>query len=135
MAQAGQRGVVVELVLFCPLYEDSMWDVSPMNVRNNVNGVGDVARTDVLALKDARLTEVQDAMVRKIVRVVQSFSSGSHRRNGGRFREKAPDRPELGEWVDCDRAGESADRPVQFPLLAAAGVSDDELEARTRDRQ
>src|SRR5262245_52242853 len=67
VAYAGQSGVVVELVLFCPLYEDSMWSVSPMNVRNNVNGIGDVARTDVLALKDARLTEVQDAMVRKIV--------------------------------------------------------------------
>ena len=61
MAYAGRSGVVVEFVLFCPLYEDSMWSVSPMNVRNNVNGIGDVARTDVLALKDARLTEVQDA--------------------------------------------------------------------------
>ncbi len=67
VAYAGRNGVVVELVLFCPLYEDSMWSVSPMNIRNNVNGIGDVARTDVLALKDARLTGVQDAMVRKIV--------------------------------------------------------------------
>src|SRR4051794_8226962 len=29
VAQAAKRGVVVELVLFCPLYEDSMWSVSP----------------------------------------------------------------------------------------------------------
>ena len=42
---AGRSGVVVELVLFCPLYEDSMWSASPMNIRNNVNGIGDVART------------------------------------------------------------------------------------------
>src|SRR5690349_13857716 len=55
--QAGQRGVLVELVLFCPFYQDSMWNVSPMNLRNNVNGAGKVARTDVLALKDAKLTE------------------------------------------------------------------------------
>src|SRR6185369_13679920 len=34
LAYAGRSGVVVELVLFCPLYEDSMWNVSPMNVRN-----------------------------------------------------------------------------------------------------
>ena len=35
-----QRGIIVELVLFCPLYEDSMWAVSPMNPANNVNGLG-----------------------------------------------------------------------------------------------
>ena len=75
VAYAAQSGVVVELVLFCPLYEDSMWNVSPMNARNNVNGIGDVARTDVLALKDARLTEVQDAMVRKIVSELRDFDN------------------------------------------------------------
>jgi hypothetical protein len=40
---AGKRGIVVELVLFCPFYEDSMWKLSPMNAANNVNGVGNVA--------------------------------------------------------------------------------------------
>jgi hypothetical protein len=40
LAEAGRRGIVVELVLFCPLYEDSLWDVSPMNAKNNSNGVG-----------------------------------------------------------------------------------------------
>ena len=75
VAYAAKRGVVVELVLFCPLYEDSMWNVSPMNVRNNVNGIGGVARTEVLALKDAQLTEAQDAMVRKIVSELRSFDN------------------------------------------------------------
>ncbi|MCX6633233.1 MAG: hypothetical protein NTW28_37025, partial [Candidatus Solibacter sp.] len=70
-----RSGVVVELVLFCPLYEDSMWSVSPMNSRNNVNGIGNVARTDVLALKDAPLTEVQDAMVRKVVSELRGFDN------------------------------------------------------------
>ncbi len=73
--QAGRRGVVVELVLFCPFYQDSMWNVSPMNARNNVNGIGDVPRTDVLALKDARLTAAQDAMVRKIVSELRGFDN------------------------------------------------------------
>ena len=75
VSYAGRNGVVVELVLFCPLYEDSMWNVSPMNARNNVNGIGEVARTEVLALKDARLTAVQDAMVRKIVSELQEFDN------------------------------------------------------------
>jgi hypothetical protein len=72
---AGRRGVVVELVLFCPLYEDSMWSASPMNARNNVNGIGEMVRTDVLALKDAKLTAVQDAMVRKIVTELREFDN------------------------------------------------------------
>jgi len=75
VAYAGRSHVVVELVLFCPLYEDSMWSVSPMNIRNNVNGIGDVARTGVLALKDARLTAVQDAMTRKIVSELRGFDN------------------------------------------------------------
>ena len=73
-AYAGRSGVV-RMVLFCPLYEDSMWGVSPMNARNNVNGIGDVARTDVLALKNAALTETQDAMVRKIVNELRNFDN------------------------------------------------------------
>jgi hypothetical protein len=75
LAYAGKSGVVVELVLFCPLYEDSMWSVSPMNSKNNVNGVGDVARTDVHALKNEKLTAVQDAMVRKIVSELRDFDN------------------------------------------------------------
>jgi len=31
--------------LFCPLYEDSMWSVSPMNIRNSDRYIGDVVRT------------------------------------------------------------------------------------------
>ena len=75
IAYAGRSGVVVELVLFCPLYEDSMWNVSPMNAKNNINGTGDVARMDVLALKDEKLTAVQDAMVRKIVSELRDFDN------------------------------------------------------------
>ena len=75
VANAARSGVVVEFVLFCPLYEDSMWSVSPMNARNNVNGIGDVARTDVLALKDDQLTAVQDAMVRKLVSELRDFDN------------------------------------------------------------
>ena len=49
--QAGKRGVVVEISLFCPFYEESMWSLSPLNARNNVNGVGECGREDVYTLK------------------------------------------------------------------------------------
>jgi hypothetical protein len=76
MAQAGQRGVIVELNLFCPFYEDSMWRLSPMNAANNVNGVGSVGRTDVYTLdKSGGLLAVQEAMVRKIVPELKDFDN------------------------------------------------------------
>ena len=40
MAAAERNGVVVEYNLFCPLYSPDLWAVSPMNVINNVNGIG-----------------------------------------------------------------------------------------------
>ena len=75
VAQAGKRGVVVELVLFCPFYRDEMWDLSPMNARNNVNGIGAAKRTDALTLKSKRLVAVQDAVTRKIVAELRDFDN------------------------------------------------------------
>lgn len=73
--EAGRRGIVVEMVLFCPFYEDSMWDLSPMNARNNVNGVGTMPRTEVYTLKHPDLLTVQDAMVRHVVGALKDFDN------------------------------------------------------------
>lgn len=75
LSQAARRGVIVELVLFCPFYEEIMWETNPMNARNNVNGIGSVARTKVLALQDPQLTEVQEAVVRKLVTELRDFDN------------------------------------------------------------
>jgi len=75
LAEAGRRGVVVEVVFFCPFYDDSMWNLSPMHVANNVNGIGNVRRQDVYTLQEEKLTAVQEAMVRRIVEELQSFDN------------------------------------------------------------
>src|SRR5262249_30254473 len=67
VSQAGRRGIVVEFVLFCPFYEEALWEIDPMNARNNGNGVGDLKRTEVYTLQNDGLLDVQDALVRKIV--------------------------------------------------------------------
>jgi hypothetical protein len=72
---AGQRGIVVEYVLFCPLYEDKLWDANPMNSRNNISGVGHVPRTDVLTLKHLALLKRQLALVRKEVSELNPFDN------------------------------------------------------------
>jgi hypothetical protein len=68
VAQADKRGIVVEFTLFCPMYDDAKWKVSPMNTANNVNGVGAIEPKDVYTLdKNGELLAVQEALVRKIV--------------------------------------------------------------------
>jgi hypothetical protein len=75
VAEAGKRKVVVEFVLFCPFYEDSMWDLSPLNAKNNVSGAGDLKRTDALTLKNGPLLAIQDAFVRKVAAELNGFDN------------------------------------------------------------
>lgn len=75
VGQAGKRGVVVELVLFCPFYEEAMWKLSPMNAANNINGVGQIQRSEVYTLKHPKLLAVQDAMVVRIAEELKGFDN------------------------------------------------------------
>ena len=76
VAYAATKNIVVELTLFCPMYEEMQWKLSPMNAANNVNGVGTVARTDVYTLdKHGGLLAVQEALTRKIVTELNGFDN------------------------------------------------------------
>jgi hypothetical protein len=75
VAQAGKRGIVVEMVLFCPYYGDSQWDLSPIKASNNIQGIGDLPRTKALTLDNGPLLAIQDAMVRKIVTELRDFDN------------------------------------------------------------
>lgn len=75
LTTAGQRGVVVELVLFCPFYEPVLWEIDPMNARNNVNEVGAVPLEKSLTLDNGGLLEKQLALVRKIVGELKDFDN------------------------------------------------------------
>jgi len=73
---AGKKGVVVEVNLFCPFYEDAMWKLSPLHEPNNVNGLGKVKRTDVYTLdKHDGLLKVQEAMVHKVAKELKDFDN------------------------------------------------------------
>jgi hypothetical protein len=74
--QAGRRGVVVEMNLFCPFYEEAQWKLSPQNAANNINSVGKVARTNVYTLdKHGGLLALHEAMTRKIVTELNEFDN------------------------------------------------------------
>ena len=72
---AGEKGIVVELVLFCTMYDEAVWKASPMNAVNNVNGVGKVGRYEVYSAKDKELLAVQKAVVWKIVSEMNAFKN------------------------------------------------------------
>ena len=69
VAQAGKRGIVVEVALFCPYYLDGQWNLSPFNAKNNVNSadIGAVPPNEIYMLKHPKLLELQQTLVRKIV--------------------------------------------------------------------
>jgi hypothetical protein len=76
LAQADRRGIVVELNLFTPMYEDRQWNYSPMKASNNVNGIGKVSKHEVYTTdKEPALLAVQQAMVRKIVTELNGFDN------------------------------------------------------------
>jgi len=73
---AASRNIVIELSLFCPMYEDMQWSLSPMNAANNINGVGTGARTEIYTLdRQTGLLAVHEALTRKIVTELNGFDN------------------------------------------------------------
>jgi hypothetical protein len=76
VATAASRNIVVELSLFCPMYEEVQWTLSPMNRANNVNGVGGVGRNEVYTLdKEPALLAAQEVLTRKLVTELNAFDN------------------------------------------------------------
>lgn len=75
MAHASRRGIVVEFVLFCPFYEEKLWEANPMNARNNVNGIGNCKREEVYTLKHNDMLAIHEAFVRKVVEELRDFDN------------------------------------------------------------
>lgn len=75
LREASRRHIIVELNLFCTFYEDSMWQASPLNAANNVNGIGNVPRAQVLSMQHGDLLQIEDDFVRKIATEVNSFDN------------------------------------------------------------
>jgi hypothetical protein len=67
IAEAGRRGIVVELSLFCAIYDDALWKVCPFYADNTTGGVEKAGRLEAYTLKHPKLTAVQAAFVRKVV--------------------------------------------------------------------
>ncbi|MBN2764019.1 MAG: hypothetical protein JXR41_13075 [Bacteroidales bacterium] len=68
IAEAGKRGIVVEVTLFCPYYANGL---SPCCSDNNIQGLTSTTNT----LGNTELVAVQDAMVEKVVAELKGFDN------------------------------------------------------------
>ena len=76
MTTASRCGVVVEMNLFCPFYEEAQWKLSPQNPANNIQGLGAINRTNVYTLdRHDGLLAVHEALTRKIVAELKNFDN------------------------------------------------------------
>ena len=77
MAAASRNGVVVELNLFCPFYEEKQWLLSPFHPANNINATSaTVARTNVHTLdRHEGLLAIQERYVREIVGALKAYDN------------------------------------------------------------
>jgi hypothetical protein len=75
LREAAKRGVVVELNLFCLMYDQVLWEASPLNSLNNWKQTEDVPNTEVYNLAHPLLQEAEDNLVRKLVAEVRHFDN------------------------------------------------------------
>ncbi len=76
MQKASELGIVVELTLFCPMYDDAQWALSPMNAGNNSQKIGAVSRNEVYRLDgDSLLLVVQEHLVEKLVAELNGYDN------------------------------------------------------------
>src|SRR5688572_25214482 len=74
---AAEREIIVEVVLFCNPYRDSIWSWFPLHPANNTNGVGGGISEvgQFMELHDPTVTERQIGFVRKMVEELNPFDN------------------------------------------------------------
>ncbi len=75
VAEAGRRGIVVEMTLFSSHYADMNWANCPLNRENNVNSTDGIDRRLLHTLANGNILGYQERLVRKIVRELNGFDN------------------------------------------------------------
>lgn len=81
-SEASKRGIVIEVNLFCPFYEEGevkqskMWPLSPFHPSNNINGFGNIKSHNVYTLdRNGGLLEPQERFIRRLVEELKDFDN------------------------------------------------------------
>ncbi len=73
--QAAANSIIVEYVFFSQMYGDSQWNISPLNVKCNINGVGTCPWDRFTTLDDSILVARQEQLIRKVIRELNVFKN------------------------------------------------------------
>lgn len=75
VAEASKHKIVLEITLFCPMYNPGLWAINPMNAHNNINGIGNCDSVEVYTGKHTDLRDIQIALAQKLVRELAEFDN------------------------------------------------------------
>lgn len=73
--QAGKRDIFIEYVFFSQMYDEVKWGISPLNEKNNINGVGKCAWEQFTRLDEEELVRYQEKLVRKVVTELNQYDN------------------------------------------------------------
>ena len=73
LAEAEQRGIVVEISLFSAQYNDTQWNVSPFNPANNINQTDVTDWKKLNTLDNGKVLAFQESYTRKLVHEANGF--------------------------------------------------------------
>ncbi len=75
LAEAGQKGIAVELTLFCSTYSDRQWAVHPFNPQNNIQALAVQDWRKLHTLDNGPAMAYQEKLVRWLVRELNGFDN------------------------------------------------------------
>jgi hypothetical protein len=75
LAEAGKRGVVVELTLFSSHYDETQWKLSAFHPANNVNGTPAIDWKKLHTIDNGNILGYQERYTRKLVRAANEFDN------------------------------------------------------------
>jgi hypothetical protein len=117
VAEAGKRGVVVEITFFSSIYNDEQWSVNPFNPTNNINGLNETDRKKLQALPvDAKLLGYQERYVRKIVGELKNYDNVFYEIQNEPWADHHIMGPYMNEYLDKQHSFPNA---VEIPQQSA----------------
>jgi hypothetical protein len=106
LAEAGKRGIAVEVTLFSSHYQEAQWKLSPFNPMNNVNGTDAIDWKKLHTLENGNILAWQEKYARKLVREANGFDNVFFEIQN----EPWSDRPVLASVVNPYLQGAARDR-------------------------
>lgn len=75
LSRASELGIIIEVTLLSNTYGKDVWNLNPLNTRNNVNGMEPILWHEYNTLRHTDLTERHAAFVRKIVEETNRYDN------------------------------------------------------------